>query len=234
MALIIANGTITIRAARDGAPGLPVVMVNAGDPVGAGLVASLSRPGGNLTGTSAAGQELVAKQVELLSAAAPQRKQFSVLMNTANPINGFLFDAMASRAKLLGLQLERIDVTSPDELDAAIARARGGALVIVGDPMFARHRQRIAALALRWQLPTVVGFRAFVDDGCLMSYLSSDNWHWRAAAGFVDKILKGAKPAELPVEQPTQFELVINLRTAKALGLTLPPSLLLRADEVIQ
>ncbi|HYN59819.1 MAG TPA: ABC transporter substrate-binding protein [Rubrivivax sp.] len=123
--LIIANGTTSIRAARDGAPGLPIVMVNAGDPVGAGFVASLARPGGDLTGTSAAGEEILAKQLELLSAAAPQIKRVGVLMNSANPANGFFFDALTARAKSLGLQLERIDVTSGDELDGAIARAKG-------------------------------------------------------------------------------------------------------------
>ena len=136
VALIITLGTIPIRAARDGAPGVPVVMVNAGDPVGAGLVASLARPGGDLTGTSAAGEEVLAKQLELLSAAAPQLKRVSVLMNSANPANGFFFDAMASRAKTLGLQLDRIDVAREGDLDRAITRAKGGALVVVGDPLF--------------------------------------------------------------------------------------------------
>ena len=222
VALIIAVGTTAIRAARDGAPGVPVVMVNAGDPVGAGLVASLARPGGDLTGTSAAGEEVLAKQVELLSAAAPQLKRISVLMNSANPANGFFFDAMASRAKTLGLQLDRIDVAGEGELEGAITRAKGGALVVVGDPMFLRNRDRITELALRSRVPSIYGGRDYVAAGGLMSYLSSDQWHWRSAAGFVDKILRGAKPAELPVEQPTKFELIINLKTAKALGLDDP------------
>ena len=136
MALILALGTTTIRAARDGAPGLPVVMINAGDPVGARFVASLARPGGDLTGTSAAGEEVLAKQVELLSAAVPQLKRVSVLMNSANPANGFFFDAMSLRAKTLGLGLDRIDVAVEGELDGAVARAKGGALVVNGDPMF--------------------------------------------------------------------------------------------------
>ena len=234
VALIIANGTITIRAARDGAPGLPIVMANAGDPVGSGFVQSLARPGGDLTGTSAAGEEVSAKQVELLSAAVPHLKRVSVLMNSANPANGFFFDAMSARAKKLGLQLDRIEVTSPGELDGAVARAKGGALVVLGDPMFVQARGRIIELTLRYQVPSMFGSRPFVDDGGLMFYLSPDAWHWRKAASFVDKILKGAKPADLPVEQPTEFELVINLKTAKALGLTIPQALLLRADEVIQ
>jgi len=232
--LIIAVATITIRAARDGAPGVPIVMVNAGDPVGAGLVASLSRPGGDLTGTSAAGEEVLAKQLELLSTAVPQLKRVSVLMNSANPANGFFFDAMASRAKTLGLQLDRIDVTGEKELDGAITRAKGGALVVVGDPFFYLNRERITALTIRSRVPSVYGGRDYVAAGGLMSYLSSNIWHWRSAAGFVDKILKGAKPGDLPIEQPTKFELIVNTKTAKALGLTIPQSLLLRADEVIQ
>jgi putative ABC transport system substrate-binding protein len=234
VALILAPGTITIRAARDGAPGLPIVMINAGDPVGAGFVASLARPAGDLTGTSAAGEEVLAKQLELLSAAVPQLKRVSVLMNSANPANGFFFDAMSVRAKTLGLRLDRIDVAVEGELDGAIARAKGGALVVVGDPMFLRHRIHIIELTLRSQVPSVFGGRGYVAAGGLMSYLSSNAWHWRSAASFVDKILKGAKPADIPVEQPTKFELVINLKTAKALGLTIPQALLLRADEVIQ
>jgi len=234
VALILALGTITIRAARDGAPGLPIVMINAGDPVGAGLVASLARPGGDLTGTSAAGEEVMPKQLELLSAAVPQLKRVSVLMNSDNPANGFFFDAMSLRAKTLGLRLDRIDVAVEGELDGAIARAKGGALVVLGDPMFRRNRVHIIDLTLRSRVPSVFGGREYVAAGGLMSYLSSNAWHWRSAAGFVDKILKGAKPADIPVEQPTKFELVINLKTAKALGVTIPQSLLQRADELIQ
>ena len=193
--------SITIRAARDGAPDLPVVMINAGDPVGAGFVAALARPGGELTGTSAAGEEVLAKQLELLSD---------------------------------GLRLDRIDVAVEGELEGAIARANGGALVVLGDPMFGRNRVHIIELTLRSQVPSSFGGREFVAAGGLMAYLSSNAWHWRAAASFVDKILKGAKPADIPVEQPTKFELVVNLKTAKVLGLTIPQSLLLRANEVIQ
>ena len=232
--LILAFGTASIRAARDGAPGLPIVMVNAGDPVGSKFVASLARPGGDLTGTSAAGAEVLSKQVELLSAAVPQLKRVSTLMSSANPANGFFFDAMSLRAKTLGLRLDRIDVAAEGELDGAIARAKGGALVVVNDPMFFRHRVRIIELTLGSQVPSSFGGREFVAAGGLMSYLSSNAWHWRSAASFVDKILKGAKPADIPVEQPTKFELVINLKTAKALVITIPPSLLQRADEVIQ
>jgi putative tryptophan/tyrosine transport system substrate-binding protein len=234
VALILAFGTTTIRAARDGAPGLPIVMINAGDPVGAKFVASLARPSGDLTGTSAAGEEVLSKQVELLSTAVPQLKRVSVLMNSANPANGFFFDAMSLRAKTLGLRLDRIDVAGERELDEAIARAKGGALVVVTDPMFFASRVHIIELTVRSQVPSVFGGREYVAAGGLMSYLSSNAWHWRSAASFVDRILKGAKPADIPVEQPTKFDLAINLKTAKALGVAIPPSLLERADEVIQ
>ena len=235
VALIIANGTITIRAARDGAPGVSIVMLNAGDPVGAGFAASLARPGGDLTGTSAAGEEIVAKQLELLSQAAPKLKRVGVLMNSANPANGFFVAAMSTRASQLDLQLDRLVVTLPDELDAAIASAKGGAMVVLGDPMFGQNRLRIIELAARWQVPAMYGDPQWVlRDGGLMSYLSADDWHVRKVASYVDRILKGAKPADLPVEQPTEFRLVINLLTANALGLTIPQSLLLRADEVIR
>jgi putative ABC transport system substrate-binding protein len=234
VALIVAPGTITIRSARDAAPGVPIVMVLAGDPKGAGFVASLAVPGGDLTGTSAAGEEVLAKQLELLSAAVPTLKRVSVLMNSANSANGFFFEAMSSRAKTLGLQLDRIDVTGEGELDEAITRAKGGGLVVLGDPMFGRYHARIIEQALRSQVPSIFGGRQFVAAGGLMSYLSSDTWHWRRAASFVDKILKGARPGDIPVEQPTKFELVINLKAAKALGITIPQSLLQRADELIQ
>jgi putative ABC transport system substrate-binding protein len=234
VALIVAAGTITIRAARDGAPGVPVVMVYAGDAVGAGLVASLARPGGDLTGTSAAGEEVLAKQLELLSAAAPQLKKVGVLMNRANPANDFFFGAMLARAKILKLQLDRIEITSEEELDGAITRAKGGALVVVGDPMFYRYRDRITWLALRLRVPSIYGGRDYLVAGGLMSYLSPNAWHWNRAARFVDKILKGAKPADLPVQQPTKFEFIINLKTANELGVQIPIGLLGRADDIIR
>ena len=234
VALILALGTTAIRAARDGASGLPIVMISAGDPMGAGFAATLARPGGDLTGTSLLGEEVLAKQVELLSAAVPKLKKVTVLMNGANPANGFFFDAMSSRATNLGLQLERIDVAAEAELDGAIARAKGGALVVVNDPMFLARRVHIIELTFRSKVPSVFGQREYVTAGGLMSYISSIAWHWRTAASFVDKILKGAKPADIPIEQPTTFELAINLKSAKTLGITIPQSVLLRADEVIQ
>jgi putative ABC transport system substrate-binding protein len=234
VALILALGTTAIRAARDGAPGLPIVMISAGDPMGAGFAATLARPGQNLTGTSLAGEEVLAKQVELLSAAVPKLKKVTVLMNVDNPANGFFFEAMSSRATTLGLRLDRANVAVEGELDGAIARAKDGALVVVNDPMFLARRVHIVELTLRSKVPSVFGQREYVTAGGLMSYISPIEWHWRTAASFVDKILKGAKPADIPIEQPTKFELAINLNSAKILGITIPPSLLQRADEVIQ
>jgi putative ABC transport system substrate-binding protein len=230
VALILALATTTIRAARDGAPGLPIVMINAGDPVGAGLVASLARPGGDLTGTSAAGEEVLAKQLELLSTAVPRLKRVSVLMNSANPANGSFFDAMSLRAKTLGVHLDRIAVEAESELDGAVARSKGGGLIVVNDPMFFQQRVRIIGLTLHSQVPSIFGDREYVAAGGLMSYASSNAWHWRSAASFVDRILKGAKPADIPVEQPTKFEMAVNLKTAKVLGLTIPQALRVQAE----
>ena len=234
VALILASGTTMIRSARDGAPATPIVMINAGDALGSGFIASLSRPGGNLTGTTAAGEELLAKQLEFLSLAAPRAKIIRVLLNRANPANDFFFNALSARARELGLQLERIEIAHVGQLDAAVARAKGAPLLVLGDPMFIRERTRIAELSIAHRVPGIFGSRAYVAAGGLMSYNSSYAWHWRTAAGFVDKILKGAKPGDLPVQQPTQFELAINLKTAKAIGITMPLALLQLANEVIE
>ena len=234
VALILASGTTMIRSARDGAPATPIVMINAGDALGSGFIASLRRPGGNLTGTTAAGEEVLTKQLELLSSAAPQAKTIGVLLNRANPANGFFFNTLSARARELGLQLERIEISHDGELDAALARAKGAPLLVLGDPMFIRERKRIAELSIAHRVPGIFGARDYVAAGGLMFYNSSYAWHWRTAAGFVDKILKGAKPGDLPVQQPTQFELAINLKTAKAMGITIPPALRQRANEVFE
>ena len=234
VALILASGTTMIRSARDGAPATPIVMINAGDALGSGFIASLRRPGGNLTGTTAAGEEVLAKQLELLSLAAPQAKTIGVLLNRANPANGFFFNALSARARELGLQLARIEIDHVGELDAALLRAKGTPLLIIGDPMFNRERTRIAELSISHRVPGIFGAREYVAAGGLMFYNSSYAWHWRTAAAFVDKILKGAKPSDLPVQQPTQFDLAINLKTAKAMGITIPLALLQRANEVVE
>lgn len=234
VALILASGTTMIRSARDGAPATPIVMINAGDALGSGFIASLRRPGGNLTGTTAAGEEVLAKQLELLSLAAPQAQTIGVLLNRANPANGFFVNALSARARELGLQLERIEIHHVGELDAAVARAKGTPLLVLGDPMFIRERTRLAELSIAHRVPGMFGARDYVAAGGLMFYNSSYAWHWRTAAGFVDKILKGAKPGDLPVQQPTQFDMAINLKTAKAMGITIPPALLQRANEVFE
>jgi putative ABC transport system substrate-binding protein len=234
VALIVAVSTPLIRAARDGAPATPIVMVNAADALGSGFVASLARPGGLLTGTTSAAEETLAKQLELLSSVEPRAKRIGVLMNPVNPANDFFFKSLSARARLLAMPLERIEVNRDSELDAAVARAKGGALLVVGDALFSRQRARIAALLITHRVPGMFVSREDVLAGGLMSYNTSSAWHIRRAAGYVDKILNGAKPGELPVRQPTHWELAINLKTAKALGITIPPSLLLRADEVIQ
>jgi len=234
VALILASGTTMIRSARDGAPATPIVMINAGDALGSGFITSLRRPGGNLTGTTAAGEELLAKQLELLSLAVPRAKTIGVLLNRANPANDFFFNTLSARARELGLGLERIEIAQAGELDAAVARAKGAPLLVLGDPMFIGERTRIAELLIARRMPGMFGARDYVVAGGLMSYNSSYAWHWRTAAGFVDKILKGAKPGDLPVQQPTQFELAINLKTAKAIGITIPPALLQLADEVVR
>jgi putative ABC transport system substrate-binding protein len=234
VAMILAAGTTMIRSARDGAPATPIVMINAGDALGSSFITSLSRPGGNLTGTTAAGEEVLAKQLELLSSAAPKAKTIHVLLNRANPANRFFVNTLSARARKLGLQLERIEIDHVGELDAALARAKGAPLLVMGDPMFLRERTRIAELSIAHRIPGIFGARDYVAAGGLMFYNSSYAWHWRTAAGFVDKILKGAKPGELPVQQPTQFELAINLKTAKAIGITIPLTLLQLANEVIE
>ncbi len=231
--LIAASGTTAIRAARDGAPDIPIVMINAGDAVGAGFVQSLRRPGGRLTGTSAGGEEVLAKQLELLQQAAPRSKRVGWLMNVANPANDFFHRTLTERARQLSLQAVRIEVGKPSEIEPALSASGVQSLLVLGDPMFNARPSLVAGAALRLRLPTMFGTRAFVAAGGLMHYNSSYAWHFRTAAVFVDKILRGARPGDLPVQQPTEFELTVNQQTATALGLALPQALLLRANEVL-
>jgi len=231
--LIAASGTTAIRAARDGVPDIPIVMINAGDPVGSGFVQTLARPGGRLTGTSAAGEEVLTKQLELLQQAAPRSKRVGWLMNAANPANDFFHRVLAQRAQQLGLPAVRIEVSQPSEIEPRLGAAGVQSLIVLGDPVFNARPALITEAALRLRLPTMFGAPHFVTAGGLMHYNSSYAWHFRAAAFFIDKILRGARPADLPVQQPTEFELTLNLQTAKTLGLTLPQALLLRATEVL-
>jgi len=207
------------------------------DPLGTGLVASLARPGGNVTGLSLMASEVVGKQLELLKEVVPKVSRVALLWNPANPIHALMVREAEVAAQALGVQLHRVEARGPEVLDrafAAMTSVPAGALLVLGDPMFCAHRSRLAELAATSRLPTIPNVRAFVEAGGLLSYGASIPDQWRRAATYVDKILKGAKPADLPVEQPTKFDLVINLKTAQALGITIPPSLLFLADEVIK
>ena len=225
-------------AAKHATQTIPIVMVGVGDPLGSGLVPSLSRPGGNVTGPSSMMADLSGKQLALLKEAIPKASPVAVLWNPANPV----WQSAALRetelaARTLGLRLQLVEARGPDEFDAAFAAMRrdgAGALFVPADIIFARHTQRMADLAARNHLPAMYGFREHVEAGGLMSYAADFAVMFQRAAVYVDRILKGSKPGDLPVEQPTKFELVINLKTAKTLGLTIPQSLLLRADHVIQ
>jgi putative ABC transport system substrate-binding protein len=209
-------------------------MAGGGDPVGTGLIASLARPGGNITGVSLVGQEILGKALELLKETVPRINRVGVLMNAANPANDFLFAEMLRVASALRIELVRLDVRDASDIDATVGRASGWAMLTLTDPLFAANRSRLADAAQRRRIPTMVIGREYAEAGGLVSYGLPRGEAWRLAASYVDKILKGAKPADLPVQQPTKFELVVNLKTAKALGLTIPQSIMLRADHVIE
>ena len=236
--VIVASTYPSTLAAKNATGTIPIVMVAVAEPVRAGLVASLARPGGNITGsTLLAGVEMVGKHLELLKAAVPNLAQVAVLSNPANPMHVLRLDRVEAAARSLKLRLQILKAQAPKEFDGAFASmtsARAGGLYVVGDPMFARHGARLAHLAARSRLPAVYELKRHAADGGLMAYGADLDDLYRRAAIYVDKILKGARPGDLPVEQPTKFELVINLKAAKALGLTIPPSLLQRADQVIE
>jgi putative ABC transport system substrate-binding protein len=237
VAIIVVTSLPAIQAAQQATGTIPIVMATSLDPVSTGFVASLARPGGNITGLSAMAPELVGKQLELLKAVVPRVSRVALLGNPANPGTAPMVRRAQDAARELGIRLQPLEARSPGEIDSAFAamtRERAGALIVLLDVMFAEHRARIADLAAKHRLPAVYGLQEYAEVGGLMVYGSSFVDRFRRAAIFVDKILKGAKPADLPVEQPTKFELVINMKTAKALGLTIPPSLLLRADQVIE
>jgi len=235
--VILVVGTLAASAARDSIRTIPVVFVTFADPVRTGLVVSLARPGRNMTGLTMSAADVVGKRLELLREALPKVSRVAVLWNPVNRDTEEQVKAAQSAAGSLGLRIETHVASAPAELEgvfAAIARTHADAFVVLSDPMFGRERQRITGLAAKSRVPGMYHWRSYVDAGGLMSY--GPDWRQliRRAVTYVDKILKGAKPADLPVEQPTKFELVINLKTAKALGLTIPPSLLQRADHVIE
>ena len=237
--IIVASPTPSALAARDASRTIPIVGLSLTEPVALGLVASLALPGGNVTGvTYAVDTDIFGKQLELLKEVVPKVRRVAVLSNpTGSPAYPLTMSNVKAAARSLGLQLQLHEAREPGEIAGAfvaMAKERAVALLVFGDPMFFVHRGRIADLALKNRLPSMSTQWQWVEAGGLMAYGPSFPDLWRRAATYVDKILKGAKPADLPVEQPAKFELVINLKTAKALGLTIPPSLLQRADEVIQ
>ena len=227
-----------MTAAKNATETIPIVMIAVRDPVGTGLIASLARPGGNVTGVSGyAGLENVAKQLELLKEIVPKIRRVAILSNPANAYHQLAIKEVNVAARSLGVQLQLLEARGPNEFDgafAAMAKERVGALLVLSDAIFSSHRTRLADLAARSRLPAAYAVREIVEAGGLMSYGPSFLDLHRRAATFVDKILKGAKPADLPVEQPTKFELVINLKAAKALGLEVPPLLIAQADELIE
>jgi putative tryptophan/tyrosine transport system substrate-binding protein len=235
--LIFAPTSIEVEAVRQKTKTIPIVFANHADPVGVGHVASLARPGGNITGLSMFLSEIVPKQLEIMKQALPHMKRISVLVVSTAPSTRPALHAVEASAQRLGLQVLTVPVRRPEDLDGAFAmmvRERVNGFLAVPSPLLRSQRTVVVELSLKHRLPGMFGPKDNVEAGGLMSYFADSDDMTRRAAAYIDKILKGAKPADLPVEQPTKFELVINLKTAKALGLTIPPSVLGRADEVIQ
>jgi putative tryptophan/tyrosine transport system substrate-binding protein len=234
--VIVTAGTVQIAAAKQATAVIPIVFAAAGDPIGAGLVASLARPGGNVTGLSVQQTDLVSKRLELLRETVPGLSRLAVLFNAGNPAPGLDVREVQGVGRTLGLEVVLAEVRRTEDITSTVEalKGRADALYVAIDPLLNTSRTRINALALEAWLPTMSGFRDWVTAGSLMSYGPDISAAFRRAAEHVDKILHGTKPADIPVEQPTKFELVINLQTAKALGLTVPPTLLARADEVIE
>ena len=237
VSVIVAGSQPPPVAAKRATATIPIVMTNFSDPVGLGLVTSLARPGGNVTGLSLLTVELVGKQLQLLKQAVPKASRVAFLTNPGNPGAALQLREAETAARSLGVQLQVLEARRPDELAgafAAMTRESAGAVLLPGDSLFFFYRKQIADLALKSRLPAMFAPREFAEAGGLMAYGANIPDLYRRAATYVDKILKGAKPADLPIEQPTKFELIINLKAAKALGLTVPQSVLIRADHVIQ
>lgn len=233
---LVTHGAPGIRAAKQATTTIPIVMAASGDAVATGLVPSIARPSGNVTGMTFFAPALAAKRVELLKEVLPRIKRAALIMNPDNPVNEHVLQAAGTTAKSLNVELRQILARTPEELDggfAAMTKEGVDAIVLIEDGVLIANIKRIADLASQYRLPSM-GFANFADIGGLMIYGVNLPAMFRRAAYFVDKILKGATPADLPVEQPTRFEMAINLKTAKALGLTIPQSVLLRADRVIE
>jgi len=235
--VIVAGGTPAPLAAKRATATVPIVMAGAGDPLGSGLVASLARPGGNVTGLSLMSADLVGKRLELLKEVLPGLTSVAVLWNASQPGSMFVFKETERAAQALRINVQSLEVRRSDDIDSALTAAKrqnASALIVVEDPLTTDFRRQIVGFAAKTRLPSIYGLRMFVDAGGLLSYGADLGDLYRRAAGYVDKILKGAKPSDLPVEQPSKFELVINLKTAKALGLNIPQTLLAIADEVTE
>jgi putative tryptophan/tyrosine transport system substrate-binding protein len=235
--VIVTAGTPATQAVKKATTSVPLVMVGVGDPVASGIVVSLKRPGGNITGVTSIGDETQGKRLELLREILPTASSIAVLSNPENQSNGPVLNELRAAAKILGMKVQVFDVKTAGDLEEAfkaIVRARPGALQVMGDRLFLHNRQRIVDFATKQHLPAVAVHPELVEAGGLFSFGPSYPGMHRRAAYFVDRILKGMKPADLPVERPTKFEFVINLKTAKALGLTIPQSVLARADQLIE
>jgi putative tryptophan/tyrosine transport system substrate-binding protein len=235
--VIVPRGTNASLAAKNATTTIPIVLAAVGDPVESGLVKSLSHPGGNVTGLSSVSANLTAKRVELIKETVPGVKRIGCLTNPDNPDSSISLKQIEREGQSRGVQLQVLEVRKPEDLASSfdVARKQGvGAIVVVGNTLLQPNRELIVALAAKHRLPTIYPAREFVDAGGLMSYTIDYAQLYYHAANFVDKIFKGAKPADLPIEQPTKFELVINLNTAKVLGLTIPRAVLARADDLIQ
>jgi putative ABC transport system substrate-binding protein len=235
--ILVTAGTEMALAAKQATSSIPIVMATGGDPVKLGLVASLARPGGNVTGVISLIRELTEKRFELLKQLIPRASRVAILRDPENRSSALSARDAESVAKSLGVVVQAVSVRGPRDLDAAflaMKRARTDAIIFAENTLFIADRRRIADLALKYRLPMMAAAKEYAQAGALISYGTDYLDLFRRAAMYVDKILKGAKPDHLPIEQPTKFELVINLKTAKALGLTIPQSLLQRADEVIQ
>jgi putative tryptophan/tyrosine transport system substrate-binding protein len=235
--MIVTGGTLAPLAAKQATSTIPIVMTSAGDPLGSGLVTSLARPGGNVTGLSLMAPDLGGKRLELLKDILPQVSHVAVLWNSTNPYSATSFKETQSAAQILKIDIQSLGVKGPDDLNGAfkaIESQNPDALITIEDPLTVGQRQSIADFATMHRLPAIYGLREFVQVGGLISYGAFLSDLFRRSAGYVDKILKGAKPGDLPVEQPTKFELIINLKAAKQIDLQIPVPILARADEVIE
>jgi putative ABC transport system substrate-binding protein len=233
--VIVASGTPAVIPARNATDTIPIVFIAAIDPVATGVVTSLAQPGGNITGLTSIFSELTGKRLQVLKEMLPSLTRIALLSRPANPGHYQYVQKTLEAARILRVELEVMAVKNADEFEAEFRRVEGvGAVIQIDDAMFTSHRKELVALATKYRIPGAYGFREFVDVGGFMALGPSYPDLYRRAASYVDKILKGKKPAELPVEQPSKFEFILNLKTAKTLGLTVPPALILRADEVIE